>query len=50
MILKFLLEDIDNNKLAKEYINNYSDLSEDDFLTMVEMDPSSYPRQGQNLI
>lgn len=48
MILKLLNEDIDNKKLEKEYINNYSDLSEDEFLTMVEMDPSSYPRLGQN--
>jgi len=44
MILQLLSESIDNKKLEKEYLNNYSDLTEDEFLTMVEMDPSSYPK------
>lgn len=46
MILNFLMEDLENKKLDKEYKNNYSDLTEDEFLTLVKMDPNSYPRVG----
>lgn len=48
MIINYLTEEINIPKLNKEYNNNYSDLTEDEFMTMVKMDPSSYPRMGQD--
>ena len=55
MILNFLdnsnmdiIEELENKKLDKEYNKSYSDLSEEDFLTLVKMDPNSYPRVGGN--
>ena len=53
MILNFLddsnmdiIEELENKKLDKEYNKSYSDLSEEDFLTLVKMDPNSYPKVG----
>lgn len=49
MILNLLKEDINDikeDKLRKEYERNYSDVPVDDFIKMVKMDPSSYPRNG----
>lgn len=44
MILKFLKEDIQNQKLNNEYTRAYSDIPEEDFMLMVKMDPNSYPK------
>ena len=48
MILSFLTEDIDNQKLNNEYTRNYSDIPEEDFMLMVKMDPNSYPKGTEN--
>ena len=44
MIINFLNEEITIEKINKEYQKNYSDIPEEDFMTMVKMDPSSYPQ------
>lgn len=46
MIINFLNEDITIDKINKEYQKNYTDIPEEDFMTMVKMDPSSYPKSG----
>lgn len=44
MIWELFVEDITNDKIKKEYERNYASLlSEDDFMTLVKLDPSSYP-------
>ena len=49
MIWQLFMEDIDNDKIRKEYERNYSSLlSEDDFMTLVKLDPSSYPGNDMN--
>lgn len=47
MILNFLKEDLDNPTLQREYTKNYSFVPEEDFLTIVKMDPNSYPKNGK---
>lgn len=46
MIIDFLNEDINIPAIDKEYKKNYSDIPEDIFMSIVKMDPNSYPKNG----